>query len=157
MLNVSHFRDQLLVMGRLVTVAESELLRSQPRSRLFCRAAVFSLPAFVCRLFSLFCLSLREMGGWWVMVCCPQYVVMEDLVLQKERPPGQTGTIIDLFGIRRLHSSECWSGCWWIHRESGSVHTAADSTLSAQRAQIWCLSAQCELQKAAPSGYVMST
>lgn len=35
---------------------------------------------------------------------------MEDLVLQKERPPGQTGTIIDLFGIRRR------PGCWWIHR-----------------------------------------
>lgn len=46
-------------------------------------------------------------GGRWVVVCCPQYVVMEDWVLQKERPPGQTGTVIDLFGIRRLHSSEC--------------------------------------------------
>lgn len=51
---------------------------------------------------------------------------MEDSVLQKERPPGQTGTIIDLFGIRRLHSSEWRSGCWWILRESSSVHTAAD-------------------------------
>lgn len=75
-----------------------------------------------------FCLSVGEEEGWWVVVCCPQYVVMEDLVIQKECPPGQTGTIIDLFGIRRLHSLECWSGCRWIHRVGLCSHCSWQHT-----------------------------
>lgn len=103
------------------------------------------LPVFVCSL------SVGEEEGWWVVVCCPQYVVMEDLVIQKECPPGQTGTIIDLFGIRRLHSLECWSGCWWIHRVGLCSHCSWQHTRVCSflltTARFLCFSAQCEPQK----------
>lgn len=98
-----------------------------------------------------FCLSVGEEEGWWVVVCCPQYVVMEDLVIQKECPPGQTGTIIDLFGIRRLHSLECWSGCRWIHRVGLCSHCSWQHTQVCSFlfvvGRFLSFSAQCEPEK----------
>lgn len=72
MLNVSLLKPVIFLIDWLwwdvlVTVAESELLHSQLRSCLFWRAAVFSLPAFVCCLVPFLPGRWGRTGGdgWW--------------------------------------------------------------------------------------------